>query len=216
VLQCSPPRSAHHLMPTRTPPLLRALRLAFALLTLAAIGWQLVLHLRAGHDPVNFFSYFTNLSNLLAALVLLAAASSLAFTQQPGFDLLRGAAAVQMALVGLVFGALLRDADLGDLRPWVNTVVHMVMPVVVVADWLLAPPRSRLRPRHLAAVLVFPALYLAYTLTRGALVGWYPYPFLNPARVGGPGGVALYAAGITLGFVVVGGLLFALGNRLRR
>lgn len=203
-------------MPTTTPLPLRALRLAFALLALGAVGWQLVLHLRAGHSPLNFFSYFTNLSNLFAALVLLAAASGAALTQRPGFDLLRGAAAVQMALVGLVFGALLRDADLGDLRPWVNTVVHMVMPVVVVADWLLAPPQSRLRPRHLAAVLVFPTLYLAYTLARGALLGWYPYPFLNPAQVGGYGGVALYAAGITLGFVVVGGALFALANRLRR
>mgnify|MGYP003905321687 CR=1 FL=1 len=91
-----------------------------------------------------------------------------------------------------------------------------MMPVVVVADWLLAPPLSRLQPRHLAAVLVFPTLYLAYTLARGALLGWYPYPFLNPAQVGGYGGVALYAAGITLGFVVVGAALFALALATRQ
>lgn len=46
-----------------------------------------------------------------------------------------------MALVGIVFGALLRDVDLGDLLPWVNTVHHYIMPVVVVLDWLYQPPK---------------------------------------------------------------------------
>ena len=39
----------------------------FALLTLAAVGRQLVIHVESGFSVVNFFSYFTNLSNLLAA-----------------------------------------------------------------------------------------------------------------------------------------------------
>ena len=58
----------------------------------------------------------------------------------------------------------------------------------------------------------FPLLYLAYVLIRGAVVDWYPYPFLNPARVGGYGGVALHALGIAALFVVGGWLLFKLGN----
>ncbi len=36
-------------------------------------------------------------------------------------------------------------------------------------------------------------------LVGGALVGWYPYPFLNPARVGGFVGVASYFVAIALG-----------------
>ena len=193
----------------------RLLRLAFGLLVLVAIGWQLGLQVRGGYSLLNFFSYFTNLSNLLAACVLLAAASGAAFTRTPGFDALRAASAVNMALVGLVFGSLLRDVDLGALRPWINAVLHYLMPVVVVADWLLAPPVHRLRARQLVTTLVFPALYLAYTLLRGSQVGWYPYPFLNPQQPGGYAQVALVAAGITVGFVVVGAGLFALGNRRR-
>ena len=193
----------------------RLLRLAFGLLVLVAIGWQLGLQVRGGYSLLNFFSYFTNLSNLLAACVLLAAASGAAFTRSPGFDALRAASALYMALVGLVFGALLRDVDLGDLRPWVNATLHYLMPVVVVADLLLDPPASRLRPGHLLAAMVFPALYLGYTLLRGSQVGWYPYPFLNPQQPGGYVQVALVAAGITVGFVVVGAGLFALGNRRR-
>ncbi|MET3497526.1 hypothetical protein [Variovorax boronicumulans] len=54
--------------------LLFALRSFFSLVTLVAIGWQLSIHVRMGFDVVNFFSYFTNLSNLFAAFVLLLTA----------------------------------------------------------------------------------------------------------------------------------------------
>jgi hypothetical protein len=33
--------------------------------------------------------------------------------------------------------------------------------------------------------MAFPLLYIIYTLARGAIVGWYPYFFVNPHRNGG-------------------------------
>ena len=56
---------------------------------------------------------------------------------------------------------------------------------------------------------------LLAVLIRGATIGWYPYLFLNPATVGGYGGVAAYAIAIAVAFVLVGWALFAIGNRLR-
>jgi len=44
----------------------------------------------------------------------------------------------------------------------------------VVVDWLLQPPASKLKPRHLMLALVFPAVYLVYVVLRGASTGWYP------------------------------------------
>ena len=190
------------------------LRIAFALLTFGAIAWQLKLHIDASASVVNFFSYFTNLSNLLAATMLVVAAARP--KHGATIDLLRGIAVVAIALVGLVFGALLRNADLGGLLPWINTVVHFVMPCAVVVDWLLDPPRTHLGARRLLTALAFPTTYLVYVLARGSVTGWYPYPFLNPAHVGGYAGVAAYAAGIAIAFVAVGWLLFAVGDRLRR
>jgi hypothetical protein len=73
-----------------------------------------------------------------------------------------------------------------------------------------------LQIKHLGIAFVFPALYLGYTVLRGASVGWYPYPFLNPANVGGYGGVVLYAAGITVTFFVAAWALLAIGNRLSK
>ncbi len=193
-----------------------ALRLFFAALAGVAIARQLFIHVQMGFNLVNFFSYFTNLSNTLAAGVLLFSAWRGAFAPAATAldDKLRGASVVNMAVVGIVFAALLRNVDLGALLPWVNFVLHYVMPCVVVLDWLLQAPQTRLGARQLLLVLVFPMVYLAYVLVRGSSTGWYPYPFLNPANVGGYGGVAVYAVGIALTFLLAGWALFALGNRL--
>jgi hypothetical protein len=188
----------------------RALRTAFGILPLVAIGVQFASHLRLGFDVLNFFSYFTNLSNLLAAVTLLVAANA---TNGRGLALTRAMAVIAMTVVGIAFSVLLRNADLGTLKPWVNFVVHYLMPCVIVLDWLLFPPPLRLGLRDLGLCLIFPLLYVGYTLLRGRVLGWYPYTFLDPAHVGGYGGVAIYAAGITVLFVVAGWLLLAVANR---
>jgi hypothetical protein len=81
--------------------------------------------------------------------------------------------------------------------------------------WLYQPPEANLAISQIQYWLIFPLLYLGYTLTRGVIVGWYPYPFLNPANVGGYGGVLLYSLAIVLLFLVVSCILITLGNRLR-
>lgn len=197
-------------------PLLAAVRAALALLTFVAIGIQLSIHVEARYSVLNFFSYFTNLSNLFAAGVLLLSAWDASTGRMAAHDRLRALSVVNMAIVGIVFSVLLRDVDLGALRPWINIVVHYVMPCAVVVDWVIQPPASRFGARQLGLILVFPLCYLVYVLLRGAATGWYPYPFLDPAQAAGYGSVAAYALGITATFVVVGALLLAIGNRLRR
>ena len=198
--------------------LLSLLRLFFGLVTLVAVGWQLSIHVRMGFDVVNFFSYFTNLSNLFAAFVLLLTAFRF-FSRHAtsgSSDRLRAVSTVNMAVVGIVFTLLLRNVDLGALLPWINTWLHYVMPCAVVLDWLLQPPRTKLGGRQLLTIQIFPLAYLVYVLVRGSATGWYPYPFLNPANVGGYGGVAAYAVGIALTFFVGGWALLALANKLKR
>ncbi len=193
-------------------------RLFFGLLTLAAIITQLTIQVQLGFSVVNFFSYFTNLSNIFAAVVLLLSAFYLIQrrTPTPTFDLIRGASVVGIALVGIVFGVLLRDEDLGSLLPWVNFVLHYLMPVVMVVDWLYAPPKTRLVFAQTWTWLIFPFLYLVYSIIRGAIVGFYAYPFFNPAKSGGYGGVALYCIAILGVFLILIWLVMLLGNRGKR
>lgn len=150
---------------------------------------------------MSFFGYFTNLSNILAAIALLIGAYNLLQRREPTLttDLARGTAAMCMAVVGIVFSILLRDEDVGSLQPWVNTVLHYIMPVVMVLDWL-----------------IFPFIYIVYTLVRGAIADFYLYPFLNPAKVGGYGGVALYCLGILVLFILLSWRFMFLGNSLKR
>jgi hypothetical protein len=75
------------------------------------------------------------------------------------------------------------------------------MPVVAVAYWFIYPPKNKIVYKDALSWLIFPALYLVYTLIRGASINWYPYPFLNPGHVGGYVGVAAYSLGILVVFI---------------
>jgi hypothetical protein len=172
----------------------RGYRLLFALLTVGAIAYQVwVGGQKPDFRPANFFSFFTIQSNLLAAAVLLwgalAPASSWASATA---DRVRGAAVLYMSITGVVYGVLLSgyQEELQTTVPWVDTVVHRVMPLVMVIDWLVEPPHGSITPRSVLIWLMYPLLYVMYSLVRGPLVGWYPYPFLDP-RAAGVAGVRL-------------------------
>lgn len=200
-------------MPPWSMRKLRAARLLLALLALTAIGYQLLLQVRSGYSTVNFFSYFTNLANIYASFALIFSALSILPGSGGSRAVVRYISVVNMTLVGLVFTVLLRNADLGPLLPWVNVVLHYLLPCAVVIDWLVDPPGTGLTRQHLLLALIVPAAYLFYVLLRGASTGWYPYPFLNPANVGGYAGVAAYAGGIAIAFIVAAWSLRAIGNR---
>jgi hypothetical protein len=62
---------------------------------------------------------------------------------------------------------------------------------------------------------MFPAAWTVYTFARGAVTGWYPYPFIDP-EVHSAGGLIVNCAAILIGFVAVAALIVAIGNALRR
>lgn len=189
-------------------------RVFFGLLTLLAIGVQLVgASEKPTFNPINFFSYFTIQSNLIAVAVLLIGATRSGSNKSPTWDLVRGAAVVYMTVVGVVFTLLLAGTDVDTTIPWVNDVVHAIMPMVVVVDWLIDPPANRLTYRHAAVWLGYPTAWIAYTLIKGPIAGWYPYPFLDPAN-GGWGSVAVYCVAILILMLLVSAAVVWLGNGL--
>ena len=90
----------------------------------------------------------------------------------------------------------LSDVDVSLQLPSVDLLLHKIFPVIVVLDWILFPPMTRLRYTDALRWLVYPVVWLAFTLIRGAADGWYPYPFLDPTD-GGYGMVAVVVVGIT-------------------
>jgi len=194
-------------------------RLFFGLLTLTAIVAQAIyLQQKGVLNPFNYLGYFTNLSNILAGVILIISALYLLKSRQPSVkdDLIRGAATLYMTITGLVYITLLSNEDLGLLMPWVNIVTHIVLPLYVLADWLYQPPRHKLRTSQILVWLAWPMVYVTYSLIRGSLTGWYPYPFLDPDKVNGYGGVATYCIAILAIALACGWGLMKLGNARKR
>ena len=110
---------------------------------------------------------------------------------------------------------LLSGTDVDTAIPWVNSVVHQLMPIVLVVDWLIDPPAGRLTMRQGLLWLSYPAVWIVYILIRGAIVGLYPYPFLNPAN-GGYGSVAGYSVAILVLMTLVCAATVGLANAVGR
>ncbi len=137
-----------------------------------------------GSRLANLFSFFTIQSNILAGI----AAGMLLWRPDRGgrvFAVLRLDALLCIAVTGIVYHAVLRG--LQDLTPagaLSNLLLHTVVPVGTVVAWLLVGPRPRLSPAVVGWSLVYPLGWIAYTFLRGAVVHWYPYPFLDVSQIG--------------------------------
>ena len=96
---------------------------------------------------------------------------------------------------------------------WVDVVLHKIFPIIVVVDWLVDSPRTRLAMRDIGVLIVYPLIWTALTMVRGAAdpAQWYPYPFLDPKN-GGYGQVLITAIAVTIGFVVISAAIIWLGN----
>jgi hypothetical protein len=167
--------------------LLNVARIGFATLGVVAMTYQFAkIDDRPDFSAGNFFSFFTIQSNILAAALLVAAVLVRPPERGVLFDALRGALTLYITITGVVFALLLSglQEDLDTHIGWVNFVVHTLIPVVLVADWLVEPARHRLPLWVAAARLSYPVAWFVYTLFRGAAVDWYPYPFVDVARHG--------------------------------
>jgi len=197
--------------------LLAWVRIGFALLTVVAIVFMVLVLIGEGtFNALNFFTFFTILSNLFAAAVLFEGGRRQLTGSGEVSGMWRGAAVVYMAVTYIVFAVLLRDAqeELQTHVAWVDSVLHRVMPIVMMADWLIAPPHRAITFRQSLWWLAFPLAWTAFTLVRGAIDGRYPYPFLDPAN-GGYGVVALYCVAILVLFMLVCWIVAWAGSALR-
>lgn len=178
----------------------------------AAIGWvglalQLWLIVSAmglAEGMWRFLAFFTILANIGAALVATAvAAGSGGALAKPKIKFI---AATSIALVGFVYSLWLRTTwDPQGLQKLADSALHDAVPVLFVGMWL-AGLHEQLKWRDIAWALVPPALYCLYALGRGAVDGFYPYWFLNPAvQTGGETAVSIVI--LLLAVAVIAGVL---------
>ncbi len=182
-------------------------KIFFALVGFSAVVTEIATIVERGRFiPLNFFSFFTIESNIFAVVMLIVSSFAVARAKQAQkLVMFRGAAMLYMIITGIVFALLLSGLKNAALTavPWDNIVLHYIMPVVMLVDWLIDRPKHVIRFKQALIWLVYPTVYVAYSLLRGRLVNWYPYPFLNPAT-NGYGGILMTSIGIlglTLGLI---------------
>lgn len=153
------------------------------------------------HTPVerafNTFTFFTVDSNLIVGVTVLLLAFNPDRTS-PVFATFRLIGIVAITVTGLVYHVAL--AGLFDLQGWDqlgNQLVHTVVPILAVVGWLMFGPRGLTSARIALWSLAFPIAWLGFTLIRGAIVHWYPYPFIDVTRLG-YGGTLLNCGWVSL------------------
>ncbi len=206
------------------------IRLSAAALAVAAIVAQLVRTLEialaadtawGAHLPTvfaNFFSFFTILSNVLAAVVL-AVGGIWGLTHRDAR--VEPTWLATLLVCASTYGIALPQ---GATVAWSNEVLHVVIPLVLLADVLFAPRRRALGWGTVGIAAIFPIVWVVYTLLRANLVTapatgnpwWYPYPFLDPALNGGYGGVALWVLLIAAIILATAALVVGIGRRRAR
>jgi hypothetical protein len=132
----------------------------------------------------NTFAFFTVQSNLIvgATTLLLAVKLDRSSTVFRTFRLI---GLVAITITGIVYHvALARLLDLEGWHQLGDQLVHTVVPVLAVVGWLMFGPRRLTSARIAWLSVLFPFCWIAFTLVRGAVIDWYPYPFIDVTKLG--------------------------------
>jgi hypothetical protein len=213
----------------RTFRFIRYWNATIAVLVTAALLIQLWIAIRAGSHPrahaigtlkgtylvgriVRLLSFFTIQSNILTAITSAQVARN-PLRDGPVWRPVRLASLVGITVTGIVYSTVL--AKVHETHGWqetsTNVVVHYIAPIMMVIAWLAFGPRPRVTGRVVAYAAIFPVAWSSYTLIRGAITSWYPYPFTD-VPTHGYGLVLLNSAAVIAVIVLVMGLFWA-GDR---
>ncbi len=191
---------------------------------ISVIGWFAVLFqlyliianrvVSVPETMVRFFSFFTIQSNILVAICFtflwLKPKSKLGIL----FLNVKNVTAITLyiTIVGLVYNVILRFlwAPLG-LQKIVDEVLHLVIPILVLVYWFLFVDKKLLVFKNIFSWLIFPFLYLVYTLIRGHFFQFYPYPFVDVIQLGYKQ-VFVNSFFMVLAFFIVAFLLVGIGK----
>lgn len=162
-----------------------------------------------------YLGFYTILTNMLVAKSLAAASLGpehgpvVRFFLRPG---VQTAIAMSITIVSLIYNLMLRQLwhPTGGLL-LADLIVHDIMPPLYLLHWWLAVPKQGLQWSQVLVWQSYPAGYFFYVMLRGAIDGWYPYPFFNVTALGYLD-VLLNAIGVLMAFIAVGVMLVALGR----
>ena len=136
---------------------------------------------------IRYFSYFTIITNLLVAICFSALAFFRSswlgrfFAQQQTLT----AVTVYIITVGVIYNLILRFIwNPQGLQKVVDELLHSFVPAAVTAYWAAFSKKELLSWNDFWRWLIYPLSYAAWIFVRGAISGFYPYPFLDVNKLG--------------------------------
>jgi hypothetical protein len=134
--------------------------------------------------PQEYFSYFT-IQWTMICIVVLAVGGLLALRHPVDtalYTTIRMSTLAYAVVTAVVYNVLLRGIpDEGFVvTPWPGEIMHVWVPIFFVVDWLFSPGRPALPWKAIGIAIIYPIAWVTFTLVRGAIDGWFPYPFLEP------------------------------------
>ncbi len=158
-----------------------------------------------------FLSFFTVTTNIAVVLVYAAALGGRSgFFARPTA---RAGIATAITVVSIVYATILSGLwEPTGLFFVADTTLHYVAPVLYVGWWLWVGRSGTSRLADVPWWLVYPFLYLVFAMVRGAVIGLYPYPFLD-LTVKSPAQIA-QASAMMLGLFLVIALVVLAADRL--
>lgn len=186
-----------------------ALRLALRVSIVAAVLVAVIVVEVSSRSGVTWrLITFTYQANLAAAVFYTATLLSARVDARAG---LRGAVVVYVVVAGLVWNLLLTGHSMGYTPA--NFLLHVVVPVLAVAEWALARrSQSVVHWWHPWVWLTYPACYAVVALVVLNRAGRRaPYYFLDPDSVG-VGAVSANIGALAAVFLVLGYALVAVNR----
>ena len=90
---------------------------------------------------------------------------------------------VMITVTGVVYHVALAQI-LDGIHQLGNQLVHTVVPLLAVIGWLIFGPPGQTSRRIACLSALYPFCWLIFTLARGAVISWYPYPFIDVTQLG--------------------------------
>ena len=167
---------------------------------------------------INFFSFFTVLTNTLVVVVLSYALVNRESAVKRFFlaPAVSSGIAASIVVVSLAYNLLLRHLwSPTGFQFIADELLHDVMPLLFVIYWWRCVPKGTLRFKHIGGWVIYPLVYFGYVLLRGHLLGQYQYPFIDVDSLGYPQ-VFVNAGGILAGFVGIALAVVGVDKVLKR
>ena len=160
-----------------------------------------------------FFSFFTIWTNILLAVYFFITCflpdSKLGVWSNK--DFVKTALLLYIIFVGAGFHFLLSMVEFKGIRLWGSNILHYMNPILMLIDWLLSKPTTKIKFKHTVLWLLFGIAYDIFALIKGSLTGFYPYPFFDVGDLGIIR-VLINILGFSCGFLILGNLLATISN----